>query len=67
MPKVLINPRLCKGCSLCIEVCPKKLLRPSEEVNAKGVHYIVSDSPDQCTGCKLCVVVCPDVAIEILK
>ncbi len=65
MPKVKINPGLCKGCDLCVQVCPKKMLHPSEKVNAKGVHYIVSDCPEDCNGCGLCFVVCPDVAIEI--
>ena len=33
----LIKDR-CKGCGLCIEYCPTKVLEESDEINARGVQ-----------------------------
>ncbi|MBO4785406.1 MAG: 4Fe-4S binding protein, partial [Lachnospiraceae bacterium] len=39
MAKVTINEALCKGCGLCVEACPKKLLvLATDHINAKGYH-----------------------------
>ncbi len=53
----------CKGCGLCIEFCPKKVLEESEEINARGVHppKVASDNP--CALCGFCSAICPDFAI----
>ena len=40
--KPLINSERCKGCALCIRVCPKKILEMSKETNGQGVHYPVA-------------------------
>ncbi len=55
----------CKGCRLCIEFCPKKVLVPSEEFNAKGHHppALVEDEDSRCIGCGFCAMVCPEFAI----
>ena len=66
MATVIINRERCKGCGLCIDVCPRKILFFAEEVNRKGVHPVRAKTPDQCSGCRLCVTVCPDVAIKII-
>ena len=39
MNKVTFNADLCKGCRLCIEACPKKIIALDEDcLNAKGFH-----------------------------
>jgi len=53
----------CKGCGWCIEYCPKKILRPSEEFNEKGYHYPIVTDQGQCVNCKVCEDICPDFAI----
>ena len=63
--KLKIHKERCKGCELCIGVCPKHILYISEEVNKKGTHFVVIKSPEKCTKCGLCVMMCPDCAIEI--
>ena len=65
MIEIVINPDYCKGCSICIAFCPKKVLQPSKEINAKG--YILPEAVDldACTQCKLCEIVCPDLAIAV--
>ena len=67
MPKVDVLTELCKSCLYCIDVCPKKILELSKEVNTKGYQHIMAVKPDECTGCALCAVMCPDAAIEIWK
>jgi len=67
MPRVVIDFERCKGCGLCVEVCPNDVLGPLEKINLKGVHPITALKPEECTGCKLCAIVCPDVAITIYE
>jgi 2-oxoglutarate ferredoxin oxidoreductase subunit delta len=67
MPRVTIDAFYCKGCGLCIEVCPKKILRFSENINAKGYHYSECFDPDACIACRFCYTTCPDIAITIEK
>ncbi|HBR31645.1 MAG TPA: 2-oxoacid:acceptor oxidoreductase, partial [Clostridiales bacterium] len=39
MNKVTFKSDLCKGCGLCVEACPKKIvLLDEKEINAKGYH-----------------------------
>ncbi len=69
----MIDTEWCKGCYLCISVCPNQLIRVSENLNQKGYYpaeFIEADGagPDpRCTGCAMCATVCPDVAIEVYR
>jgi len=56
----------CKGCELCVNACPKNLLKIStEKINKKG-HYVVElTSPDRCVGCGSCALMCPDCVIKV--
>ncbi|HIX65899.1 MAG TPA: 4Fe-4S binding protein, partial [Candidatus Anaerotruncus excrementipullorum] len=37
MAKMTVNQDRCKGCGLCVEVCPKKIISLDKSVlNAKG-------------------------------
>jgi len=71
--RIEIDRELCKGCYLCVSVCPNELIRISEELNPKGYHpaeFVEADgtTPDpRCTGCAMCATVCPDVAIEVYR
>lgn len=64
---ITIDRERCKGCTFCIEFCPKKVIVLSDRLNAKG--YFTAEYPenDQCTGCATCAVMCPEVAIEVFK
>jgi 2-oxoglutarate ferredoxin oxidoreductase subunit delta len=57
----------CKGCGLCIAVCPKNVLEISTEVNAKGYFPSSQARPQDCIYCSMCCIMCPDVAITISK
>ncbi|HOP86943.1 MAG TPA: ferredoxin family protein [Syntrophorhabdaceae bacterium] len=67
MIEIKIDQERCKGCSLCVEFCPKKALFISEKLNMKGYFVAAFDEKKECTGCISCVLVCPDVAIEVYK
>jgi len=69
MFSVRVKKERCKGCRLCIEVCPANVFSVSQNFNRMGVHYVEAkgEGKNICTGCQRCVIICPDVAIEILK
>jgi 2-oxoglutarate ferredoxin oxidoreductase subunit delta len=62
-----IDDEECKGCGLCIESCPPKVIRQSETLNPYGYRAAVY-SGTGCTGCGICFMVCPEPgAITVLR
>ena len=61
---IYLNEDVCKGCYLCMEVCPRKVYTPSENLNHKGIRVPVFDL-EKCVKCQLCTLMCPDQAILI--
>lgn len=57
----------CKGCGLCVAVCPKKVLDISNVVNTKGYFPAYQAHPEKCVFCTTCCIMCPDVAITVEK
>jgi len=57
--EVEINVAWCKGCSLCIGICPKKVLELSERQKSFAARG------NECIGCRQCENICPDMAITI--
>ncbi len=64
--KVNINTERCKGCGLCVEVCPKKCLATSPFSNKKG-FFPAETQWTGCTGCAFCAFMCPEAAIEVWR
>lgn len=65
---VLIQTDRCKGCALCVGVCPQHVLRLGEGYNARGYHPVqLDESAGSCTGCAICAVMCPDVVFTVLR
>jgi 2-oxoglutarate ferredoxin oxidoreductase subunit delta len=62
---ICIDKERCKGCSLCVEICPAGTLELGETVNRRGLRSAAMKDPSKCTGCGLCALVCPDCAIKI--
>jgi 2-oxoglutarate ferredoxin oxidoreductase subunit delta len=62
---VKIDRRLCKGCNLCIEFCPKNVLGLSSDLSERGVAVAEVRDADACIGCRNCTIVCPDAAVEL--
>lgn len=67
MGKIKINKERCKGCNICITVCPKGSIKICNDYNSKGLHYVTFVENKECTGCSICAINCPDVAIEVEK
>jgi 2-oxoglutarate ferredoxin oxidoreductase subunit delta len=65
MIEIVINPDYCKGCSICIAFCNRKVLQLSNQINSKGYILPEAVNLDACTQCKLCEIVCPDLAIAV--
>jgi len=62
-----IDGERCKGCGLCVTVCPKKVLEISGEGNAMGYFPAYQARPEDCVRCTACCIMCPDVAITITE
>ena len=53
----------CKGCSSCVNFCPKKVL----EVTEIEKVAIVEGKEKECISCGQCEMRCPDYAIFVEK
>jgi len=60
---IVTMPDRCKGCELCIELCPKDVLDYDPKLNVHGVHPPRVVNEEACVGCGLCEEICPDLAI----
>lgn len=57
----------CKGCGLCIEACPPKAIRMSDELNHYGYRTALYTGAG-CTACGICFMACPEPgAITVLR
>ena len=57
----------CKGCGLCVEACPPKVIHIGERLNRYGYRTAVYTGSG-CTGCGICFLVCPEPgAITVLR
>lgn len=63
--QIIIDARLCKGCHICISVCPHNVLKKSDDVDDRGYYLPVVANPEACTVCRLCELECPDFAISV--
>ena len=63
--EVIILTEYCKGCGLCIEVCPEGKLYMLETPNRDGVMTAAVREEADCTACLRCATMCPDAAIEV--
>jgi len=64
---IVVDTVKCKGCGVCVEACPTKVIQLAAEVNGKGYHYAHMANPDACIGCANCGIVCPDTCITVYR
>ncbi len=62
---IVVDPKLCKGCHICISVCPHGVLKKSEVVDNRGFFLPRVVDLDACKVCNLCEMECPDFAISV--
>lgn len=65
MGKIVMSTERCKGCLLCVSVCPVKALSPSGELGEKGYETVKVDE-GKCIQCGSCYRMCPDYVFEII-
>ncbi len=58
LPRIEIDAVRCKGCAICVDFCPTKVLE------MKGTIVAVKNL-EACTRCQLCDLRCPDFAIRV--
>lgn len=63
--KISVDPRLCKGCHICISVCPHGVLVKSDLVDNRGFFLPSVVDLEACKVCLLCEMHCPDFAISV--
>jgi indolepyruvate ferredoxin oxidoreductase beta subunit len=59
--KVEITEAWCKGCDICVKVCPERCLT----LDARRIVALTDASA--CTGCQICEWLCPDFAIRVRR
>jgi NAD-dependent dihydropyrimidine dehydrogenase PreA subunit len=65
--KLRVDVDECKGCGLCVEACPPKVIGMSERLNHYG-YRTATYAGAGCTGCGICFMVCPEPgAITVMQ
>lgn len=65
---IAIDQGHCKGCELCMSVCPKHLIQMSQSYSDRGYRPATLVDPEGlCTGCLLCSTMCPEAAITVFR
>ena len=59
--QVVIFGTWCKGCGLCVEFCPTRVLA----LDPNGHPIVVA--PEKCSACHWCDTHCPDLAIVVKR
>lgn len=69
MAKLTFREDRCKGCGLCISVCPKKIMEFKSTLNLKGYNpaTVTDEKIGECIACASCARICPDVVITVEK
>lgn len=55
----------CKGCGLCVDICPTGTLQLEDIIDSKFGVCVKADAPEYCIGCKMCEQRCPDFAVFV--
>ena len=67
-PEVIFAEDLCKGCELCLSVCPTKVLKiDTSRVNRRGYYPAIVYNLAECSGCGSCAKICPDSVITVRR
>jgi 2-oxoglutarate ferredoxin oxidoreductase subunit delta len=64
---VEIDEKRCKGCAICVAVCPQECLAIQDNYNPAGYFYPAIQPAAECSGCGACVKLCPDFAVTVYE
>ena len=68
MAKMIVDEHFCKGCGLCVDVCPQHIVELDQtRITDKGYHPSHCIDQEKCIGCCSCALMCPDVAIKVWR
>ncbi len=67
MHRIEIKEGWCKGCCICVEICPHAVFGTGKAVSKRGTLVVRVTNPNACTGCMECELLCPDLAITVTK
>lgn len=69
MNYIKLDKSKCKACYLCMEVCPKNLIKKGSESNSLGAFPVeFEDKNGECIACAMCAIRCPHLAItEVVR
>jgi 2-oxoglutarate ferredoxin oxidoreductase subunit delta len=63
---LVIDTEACKGCELCIDACPPRVLVMTETtVNTRGYRY--PELFAGCIACQACTAICPDFVFQVYR
>ncbi|HJJ55889.1 MAG TPA: ferredoxin family protein [Methanocorpusculum sp.] len=74
--KIVIDEHRCKGCNLCVKMCPAKIFQEGTNINTRGYVVPLPNQPERCMNnvhsqtktdlqrCGICKLICPDQAIS---
>ena len=66
--KVTVDQNACKGCRICVHVCPKQVLEINQnKINVKGYSPSEPVRPEDCIACGNCAIMCPDSCITVVR
>jgi len=66
MTRPIFREERCKGCGLCIVVCPKKIIEIGPHFNSRGYHPAVCIDEKLCIGCTLITLLRNLAIVELL-
>jgi indolepyruvate ferredoxin oxidoreductase beta subunit len=59
VPFIEIRETWCKGCEICVRICPQNCLRMDDQNVARVA------TAESCIRCMLCEQLCPDLAVSV--
>ena len=62
-----VDLKMCKGCHICIFVCPHDVLKKADVVDNRGFFLPEVVDLEACVVCRLCEMECPDFAISVVE
>ncbi len=60
--EVIIFATWCKGCRICVELCPTRVLAMDEDEDHPRIV-----AAEKCTACHFCDTHCPDLALVVRR